>query len=112
MRAASGGENLSRALARRFCHPTQDYQDDADALEFDVCGHCAICIQPDSPARSNEERDIQFWPRDRVVNSRSFFADVPDVVRLNFRLCLLSFRSFPVDQREVNLFHCARGELF
>ena len=77
---------------------------------------CAATVQfafnQDSPARSNEERDIQFWPRDRVVNSRSFFADVPDVVRFCSRLRLLSFRTFPVDQGEVNFFHCARCELF
>ena len=81
--------------ARRFCHPTRDYQDDADAPEFDVCGHCAMCIQPDSPARSNEERDIQFWPRDRGVNSRSFFADAPDVVRFCSSITPVSFRNFP-----------------
>src|SRR5206468_12558193 len=81
MRAAFGGKNLWRTSARRFCHLTQDSQDDADVPEFDACGHCAVCIQPDWPARSNEERDIQFWLHDRVVNSRSFFVDAPDVVR-------------------------------
>ena len=86
MRAASGGENVWRAQARKFCRPTQDYQDDADAPEFDACGHCAMCIQPDSPGRWNVERDTQSWPRDRGANSRSFFVDAPDVVQFCSRL--------------------------
>src|SRR4029078_668713 len=108
MRATSDGENPWRTWARKSCHRTQDCQHDAGAPEFDVCGHYAICIQPDWPARSSEELDIQSWPCDRSMTSHSFFADAPDVVRFCSRLRLPLSAIFPRPGRDKSFPLCER----
>src|SRR5215468_8886874 len=108
MRAASGAENFSRSAARRSYRPKQDGPNDEDAHEFDVCGHCAVCIQPDSPAQLTVKRDIRFWLRDLGVNSRSFFVDALDVVRSCSRLRLSLSAIFRRPERGKPFLLCAQ----
>src|SRR6266508_2746743 len=74
-RATFVAGNLLRGAPHKLYRPTPGDRYDEDAPGSGESVHCATGTRSSSPDFQSAGRDIRFWPRARVMRSRSFVVD-------------------------------------